>query len=304
MDCNFHVIDQINENIHDRTEYLQLQLNTINQKLCNCYKKMEAENNRYINITNEINNLYDLFDDQYISPCKNKCESKQKCCQKSFYFTDPNIVHKYVSDSNTIIFITMVGGGGAGGIGFIDGYYYYSGGGGGAGSSYIKKPLQVYVGTILYITVGSGAKIHRDLNTDTVIEIIHPDRQKETLIAKGGQNGCPSLKYEQCVDGGLGGISQCCPVFSGRNGFPGRISIPSQISAAAGNGASSILYEGGVGGSSYFSVGGQSGQINQIIGQDGQFGSGGGGSAPKLVIDQSQKLSGDGGNGIVIIEIS
>jgi hypothetical protein len=144
--------------------------------------------------------------------------------------------------------------------------------------------------------------------------------QHTTTSATPSEENCDcSCDYDNIVSGGLGGCSSTS-VLSGSNGLNGNISIPSYISTNSGCGGNSVFYKGGCGGGNMFANGGCGGcidnlspieymscprnTINNFVGQSGVFGSGGGGSAPRSVIDptDSQCLSGKGGCGIVIIE--
>ena len=107
---------------------------------------------------------------------------------------------------------------------------------------------------------------------------------------------------EDNIYGGAGGCSlyNCC--FAGNDGENGSVCIPSQFSSRAGCGGFSSLYKGGNGGSNYFCIGGSSGNLESLIGEDGKYGSGGGGSVSRSKLDIKTKLSGRGGDGIIIIE--
>lgn len=145
----------------------------------------------------------------------------------------------------------------------------------------------------------------------------------ELILTKGGKNAHPNNNQVSCylnnnndidmccveISGGKGGVNDF-KCFDGDDGGDGCVSVPSQFAASGGNGGCSCIYEGGCGGGNYFNNGGAGGNYLSssdrsgcmIIGSDGKFGSGGGGSAPKINIDFKKKLSGYGGDGIVIIE--
>lgn len=304
--ANNIVLDTI-YNLEDTTynniDFIQNQINKLNNTYVEIYNELKLENKRYEQIYNEINNIYTIIDCDNPSICCSNPEDQLNICNKIVYTDTTNIKSYKIEENICMILVTMVAGGGAGGIGFIKDMFYYSGGGGGAGSCCIKKPIHVVIGTILNIKVGKGGNLNTNMNgEDSYIEFIHPSGKKTTLVTVGGNNGYSSLLMELNVDGGKGGKSDLCGVFDGCDGSNGTISIPSAFSAVGGNGGSSIFYKGGNGGGNYFNNGGLGGDIINIIGQDGQFGSGGGGSAPKSNIDITQKLSGNGGDGMVIIE--
>jgi len=133
----------------------------------------------------------------------------------------------------------------------------------------------------------------------------------------GGKNGFPHfddiIKNKiLSVKGGHGGYdcdcSKYCKThfsFDGSDGCDGHISVPSTMCAIGGDGASSALFKGGKGGGSNFYYGGNGGFITnekiQIEGEDGLHGSGGGGSAP-YSYPKTKKLSGNGGNGFLLME--
>ena len=268
--------------------------------------KQNCNNTRYEQFLSEIENIYDLIN------INNECienvnMEKVSCCPFRKVYTDTTKIHKFIIDMEIdLMFVTIIGGGGAGGIGYIKNMYYYSGGGGGASACFIKKPIEVKKGSILKIKVGKGGNINccRD-GEDSFVEILTCDNNKNIVCVEGGKNGKSSLCFDGKVDGGKGGKNSYNKCFDGKDGKNGSISIPSQFLCYGGMGGNSHFYLGGDGGGSYFSLGGNGGNGGNsanIIGCDGKYGSGGGGSAPKCNIDKNEKLSGDGGDGIVIIE--
>lgn len=253
-------------------------------------------------------------------------------------FTDTEKIHQFViPEKINLIFVTIVGGGGAGGVGFCSNQYFYSGGGGGAGACIIKKPVKVEPNLILYIKVGNGGK-SKEMKGGENSSIRFCIRSSDNKIkAKGGKNGYPQLR-DNCsmdlkVDGGEGGelcypflsgcagedgkmiptnschnnyhksYKKCDYNFPGKDGCDGEISFPSGPTSCPGAGGCSVFYEGGCGGTNYFSEGGMCGNNYNPIGYDGHYGSGGGGSCPKYKLNYCDKLSGNGGDGIVIIEL-
>jgi len=254
----------------------------------------------------------------------------------TYFYNDPLTNYSLTLNptNNCIIYITAVAGGGAGGVGFINNLYYFSGGGGGAGSCMIKKPIiinetseQNSVYTI-EINVGRGGDQQslRD-GTDTVICINKTlngiQETLETLILKGGKNAMPNtdtiykiqnniittsdIGLDNIISGGQGGLSSCYELFNGKNGKDGEIGMPSLPRPQTGEGGKSIYSNNsgsGLGGGNYFTAGGKGGNVDVPLGTDGKIGGGGGGSIPKSTIDYSSQLSGNGGNGLVIIEIA
>ena len=286
------------------------------------------------NLVNHINNLYDIMDGNYI-----KLINIPKCPQsKSIVITDySKISNIIVEEDYKTVFVTAIAGGGAGGFGFVDNFYFYSGGGGGAGACCIKKPYPVKKGSIINVKIGKGGSAHNKINGDnTQVTIYYTKDETYECLLNGGENGHPKLcdnisqtnittvngqknitmandqknitivNDQPCtiqVDGGQGGTNHT-DLLKGESGFSGNIALPSNIRAIGGNGGSTFMYEGGNGGGNYFHQGGASGNINTIIGSDGLYGSGGGGSAPKSNLNFEEKISGIGGNGIVIMEFA
>jgi len=305
-------IVNINDSISSNNDYLLSQIILLKENinsLTNELTKLKIHNH-YLN--DYINNIMDNhIDNTGLCGCKNRLTSSN-----SVLYTETNVIHEFiVPESVCIMFVTMVGGGGAGGIGCYDDQYYYSGGGGGAGACYIKKPIFVTPCTKIYIKVGMGGNINNDCcGQDTYIEYTYCNETIK-LVVCGGKNGNCDISIINkklngisiSVNGGSGGQGIQI-ILNGNNGEPGQVSPPSNpymsltFNIAAGRGGNSIMNIGGKGGSNYFSSGGLGGNNVNFIGQDGQFGSGGGGSAPRMNIDCSMKLSGNGGNGLVILE--
>ena len=165
---------------------------------------------------------------------------------------------------------------------------------------------------------------------------------KDIIINKNNYVNTSSNANSNLVLGGTGGISSTTALFNGDVGNNGNISVPSQPIPTAGDGGSTIMSNGGSGvgnisllsqplsttgnrelnttsndnnignssnyyltgkgGNNYFNKGGRSGNIDHFTGEDGSYGSGGGGSYPRYNINFNNKLSGNGGNRIVIIE--
>ena len=245
-------------------------------------------------------------------------------------------------DINLIFITIIGAGGAGGMGCVKDMYYYSGGGGGAGSCYIKKPVevrngtiLNIKVGK------GGTIKDNLD-GEDSYVEVNNLYTDNAIVVAQGGKNGCLSYTNALCcmdgtcenihiVCGGSGGKNNTCVTcFDGCDGDPGQISVPSQFAANGGNGGTSHFYNGGNGGGNYFNSGGIGGNylnlnnnviitnpndpvypvnpvypINVddiIVGKDGKYGSGGGGSAPRLNIDINAKLSGDGGNGFVMIE--
>lgn len=312
----------MSSNNDELIDFLQNQLNVINKKMHELIKKQEYNDTRYLQIIKEIDyitltteNNHDNIDN---NSSNNNCGGN-KISSNRLIYVDTSQIHKYVIKEDVdLVFITMAGGGGAGGIGFINGSYYYSGGGGGAGASYVKIPLKVKKNDILYIKIGKGGDIiNGSHGENTYIELV--GCENKTLIACGGKNGNPSYDFitkefeniglnetfdDKILLGGDGGSNKLNKCFSGDGGEDGIITTPSQLCGFAGNGGPNNFYRGGIGGHNYFHEGGKGGEIhnNNFIGEDGKFGSGGGGTTSILRHSDYNKLSGYGGDGFLIIE--
>jgi hypothetical protein len=185
----------------------------------------------------------------------------------------------------------MTGGGGAGGVGHIQDMYYYAGGGGGSAASIINKPIPVLAGDILNVTVGKGSDLRYNLvGGESIVEVLRGNAINEILIVGGGSNGSPNISLSLNVSGGRGGVTSVYGI-NGFNGEDGMISMPSFRIAKPGTGAPSLFYPGGVGGNAINPLGG-----------NGLWGSGGGGSVPQSVVNFNAQVSGNGGDGVVILQ--
>ncbi len=317
--------------IHDLTEELDI-IKTIHNENTEKFNEMNkiSESNLL-----EYSNKFDELKRTILEKCSFDINMLMPN-PTNICFTDTNKIHQYIiPEKINLIFVTIVGGGGAGGIGYCSNQYFYSGGGGGAGACIIKKPIKVEPNLILYIKVGEGGNSKdRKHGESSYIRFCFKSNDNR-IKAKGGKNGYPQLKdgcdLDLKVDGGEGG-ELCYPFLSGNNGedgkmiptknyhnnkcykktdynFPGtdgcdgEISFPSGPTSCPGSGGCSVFYDGGCGGTNYFSDGGKCGNNYNSIGYDGSYGSGGGGSCPKYKLDFCKKLSGNGGDGIIIIEL-
>ena len=137
------------------------------------------------------------------------------------------------------------------------------------------------------------------LQKASLIEITRPDKTKETIIIGAGQGGNPQ-NCSNNIEGGQGGQTDNC-ILGGCDGAPGTISLPSYICSSGGNGGASLFHKGGVGGSSLFYSGGLGGDEHNLLGGNGRWGSGGGGSL-KFIKNDSEQRSGNGGNALVRID--
>ena len=297
LQCTIEYLDNVKAD-KEETDYLKAQLSSIGNQYDALLGQQKINDTRYNQILTELNNLYDLvtINQENITNITNIINNEYDLT-KVIVYEQVNITNTLKIDVDSYVFITMVGGGGAGGIGYINNIYYYGGGGGGSGSFIVNKPIQVVAGTIIYTTVGEGGDISvpRNGGSSTVI-ILDPSGNTETIIVCGGKNGHPSDPSDTSVLGGAGGSCDGCIITKGIDGDPGTISVPSQISAIGGKGGCSNFDSGGAGGGTY-SI--ENSVI--LIGEDGRLGSGGGGSAPRMLIEG--KLSGYGGNGIIILNI-
>lgn len=304
--------------------YKDLQIECMKEQCSSLISENNMNIERYKQLLKEIDNMYILLEN--VSTLKCECsggspidcpgESSTGTCSNTKIFKYKAQVQIFSFPLNvTFAYISAVGGGGAGGVGFIKDMYYYSGGGGGAGSCIIKKPIKIVPNTIVKVIIGKGGVASKDEQDkqkggDTIIEFIYPNGSTKIFILKGGWNGHPyfsevgkTLSNSIAVKPGEGGKDDCGLTFlSGSDGCPGTITIPSQIAACGGKGGSSLMGGGGKGGGNYFSSGGSGGKnsSDNLYGENGEFGSGGGGSVPRFIHDSI--LSGNGGDGIVIIE--
>jgi hypothetical protein len=295
-----NIIDIINDKMDKNNDLLQQQLNLYNCSYTELLNEIKQDNYKYSQLIHNIDNINDIINSLQINNNihTNDCKFGRKI------YNDFTVKHTFIVKHDIqFIYITMVAGGGAGGIGYYENMYYYSGGGGGSGACLIKKPINVIENTIINITVGKGSDVRYDFcGGDTIIELIYPCLKTEIIKVNGGQNSNTLETYKnKIIKGGKGGdgYNKC---FSGNNGEDGIISVPSFVSANGGNGGGSVFCNGGTGGGNYVSLGGEGGNIHNLIGSNGKFGSGGGGSCPRILIDKNNQLSGNGGNGFVIIE--
>ncbi len=310
MNCNINksnkeildIFDKLDIKLDNNIDYIQEQLNIIKKSYLDIYKKTQVDNKRYELLFNEVQTINDVINNNILNVVN--CPPNQ-CYSSHIMFCDTSQIHIFPIDSNVIkvIYITAVGGGGAGGRGLINNMFYYSGSGGGSGAGLIKRPIIITNNIILKITIGKGgilgnynSSVHgthtQQCGSNTIIEIIsnNCDEDNEIIILNGGQNGVPTdcVPTTHDIKGGAGGHSDYC-MLDGHDGCDGSITIPSQPISCGGNGGCSILSPGGHGGTKC-----------HTIGKDGKYGSGGGGSCPSINV--GDKLAGNGGDGIVIVE--
>lgn len=154
--------------------------------------------------------------------------------------------------------VYATGSGGSGNIGdFISGQFY-SGAGGGSGytqtASFEKSANER---TRLRLTIGRTPKVAGSNGNPTIVSL---DYNVIILVANGGQGGGSGRSNI----GGAGFM----------NGMNGSVSNPSSPTPMGGNGGNTLLYAGGLGGLQSS----ENGTNDNIKGQSGKFGSGGGGS--------------------------
>ena len=290
--------DKTNNKQTTNTYIFQNNNDVLKNKISNIESKISVLDNKISSLENKIkSDIADIIDK--ILSLDNKISSIGNSSKTHLYNYTGTTQTMVIDENTNIIYITGIAGGGAGGIGFIKDTYYCSGAGGGAGACIINKPLLVSPKTIIKINVGRGGSQMDQLDGQpTIIEIICPDQKTEYIVINGGCTMQDIIDKNINMDnilnkisGGKGGISQLSSIFNGANGQDGYISLPSQQ-----------LSVGGVGGSSIMSVGKSEGDTNNIIGKNGQYGSGGCGSNPLYNIPINQLVSGNGGNGVVLIE--
>lgn len=294
-----NAFDKLDIKMDNNIDYIQEQLNIIKKSYLDIYKKTQIDNKRYELLFNEVQHINDTINNNiynFVNCVPNQCYSSHIM----FHSTDKTHIFPIDSKCIKVVYITAIAGGGAGGCGLIKNMFYYSGGGGGSGASIIKKPLIITNDIVLKITIGKGGVLGKYNGTNTIIEIIDNCNGSEFIILNGGLNGNP-INDDENIDlkGGNGGLSDYC-ILIGQNGQDGCMTIPSQPLCNGGNGGCSLLSKGGNGGGNFFNNGGVGGDQINFIGLDGKYGSGGGGSCPS--INKGDKLSGNGGDGIVIIE--
>lgn len=272
---------------------LQTQIDDIKSRLDSLNNSIGFSDTRYKQILADLDNTHLLLEtglswDSPLGQIINSDIANIVCLN----YINPTKVYRYtINRPINIIYVTMIGGGGAGGIGHLDGYYY-SGGGGGAGACFFRKPFPIVKGCVLNITVGMGGDISKNEHGQpSYIEIIYPDGNNKTLSVEGGKNGKSDNTLNTDVSGGHGGKSEFVSIYDGNKGENGQQGLPSFASVYGGKGGSSMLSHGGKGGTE-----------DNLIGIDGIFGGGGGGSVPRILTNMKGKLSGNGGSGLIIIE--
>jgi hypothetical protein len=233
----------------------------------------------------------------------------------SFYVSGPDSVVIDLANElpklPEVIFITMVGAGGAGGSGYIENDNAYSGGGGGAGETVHKYILSMKGSTgKLFVTAGLGGDNVRPDGSDSSVEVEMIDSHRRIVTASGGHgaNTNPNLggqgscnKLHDFEQSDRVERSDRIGLFSGKNGSDGQIQFASDpMSIQGGKGGNSYFAAGGCGGYSHYIKDTLEKTVLNPQGEDGSFGSGGGGSAPGL----SKDLVGKGGHGFVLIEYS
>lgn len=222
----------------------------------------------------------------------------------SYFFSSVKKEIKIKFLKSAIVKVIMVGGGGAGGIGFDRFGYYICGSGGDAGcyQTFVCKPC---AGNVWKIVIGKGGIAKPAIEpTSTYLTI----DDKSEYAASAGANGLPTIsQVKQCMSAtsidevdfaGLlkrrlnvdvaNGIN-CCG--STGNGQPGSISGPSAKCQPGCGGFH--LYTG---------LYGRAADKCNLVGYNGSYGSGGGGSYCRDLNGEEQ-LSGNGGNGYILIKV-
>lgn len=275
----------------------------LEQQLYCLSDKLIAMNNAYTDMQLKYDKLINNF--------------QNLCCSQPITITDTSSITTQAIEFDCSATIMVAGGGGAGGIGIVDDFYYYSGGGGGS-SECAYKVVYLKAGYTIKIKIGKGGTATTEAEPSW-IEICDTFGNSVLIIqASAGENGHPNISeisepetdrglfdddseqilsrdvepiQQITVGGGNGGGNSPFPIYNGQPGEDGEISFPSFIPPRGGKGAENALSIGGVGGIS----------SESMIGSDGIFGSGGGGSIARSNIDLTKKLSGNGGDGIVKI---
>lgn len=271
------VLDQHTKNLEETKPYMEIG-NAIFSKLP-----------IYLELSDDIKSTRDVVD-------YTKCSYGY-----SKIYTEIDKLHRVgIMKNISKLFITLVGAGGAGGLGYISNNYYYSGGGGGSGAYARRIPIDVVPGHIVHINIGKGGDLSKNLDgEESYIEIVNNGGHvMKKISVNGGKNGHPRSQDDTSIEGGDPGVNIGAIYRNGDKGNSGSITLPSQSNVFGGNGADSGFANGGLGGGHLID------NNIEFIGMDGSFGSGGGGSAPRTNIDLTQKLSGNGGDGYIMIEFA
>ena len=187
-----------------------------------------------------------------------------------------------------IVLVTAAGGGGAGGLGSTNGGVYYGGGGGGAGASSMLTPIKLdpTMPTFCTVVIGDGGNSPSANGGDTSIIFNQGGNVVGSIVCHGGTGG----QAGPVCSGGAGGQHNLHPSTYGLNGGNGTFGVPSLTTVTGGSGGISWFAPGGLGAFTWVVDG-----LPSLIGQNGQFGAGGGGSVPGVT------LTGNGGDGFVAI---
>jgi hypothetical protein len=204
----------------------------------------------------------------------------------------------------SLVFATLVGGGGAGSTGLIKDKSRISGAGGGGGETIHRRIISLYGCTgRLIITVGAGGDNSSPDGGYTSVEPEIVDLSRHPIVAHGGKGGKIDQQRGSSIggDGAQSETYKIPSVFDGQKGDDGQEeTIPSPVSIQGGSGGNSYFTQGGFGGYSYYVKDAREKTVLSPKGQDGSFGSGGGGSIPGI----HPIMVGKGGHGMVIIEYS
>jgi len=202
-----------------------------------------------------------------------------------------------------LVFVTLVGGGGAGSSGMAGGQVIRrSGSGGGAGETIHRRIISLYGCTgKLIITAGAGGDSSSPNGGYTSVEPEMIDHSRSPIVAHGGLGGSISESFSTGGEGAKSETYKMASVFDGQDGQDGQEQdLPGPVSIQGGSGGSSYFAQGGFGGYAHYVKDALEKTVPSPKGQDGSFGSGGGGSIPGI----SSSMIGKGGHGFVIVEYS
>lgn len=157
--------------------------------------------------------------------------------------------------------VNMVGGGGAGGLPVTQSALTLAGGGGGAGEARSIVFLTVLKDDNVVTVIGDGGTASDPDGKETSLAVVRNNQVVYQLRVAGGKGAV----FDQ---GGEGGSQYSHSSLAGDPGTDGE-ALPSGENP-----------NGGVGGASFFSRPSRGGTSTDPVGQPGEVGSGGGGSAP------------------------
>jgi hypothetical protein len=251
--------------------------------------------------------------DSYCRKLSNASNDKFTQKSPSFLISDIGYTMYIRFKQNLTISYTIVGGGGAGGIGFAIKHYYIYGGGGAAGDG-VTGIRNVCENEIWKIIIGKGGDSKCGTNGKPTILENNGSKycDKLKISVNGGKNGSPSSDVIHIVTSM--GDEELCEYFEsynanklvcgGENSLDDILNEQTKSGNSGGVGTISVTSSPGDGGyTSLTGFHGKSGCTNNLIGCDGKFGSGGGGSSSVNFSSDSTKYSANGGNGYLLINI-